>query len=100
MKATHAGGEISLPHLLGGALLAGLLSVVASRFVLQPLLGTDTAKTVSTILTFFLVGYLALASAPKGQSPPPWWSWLRLRSGLIFGGIGGLIAVGLDRLWP
>lgn len=100
MKVDRAGRELSVPHLILGAAVAGVTAAVAGRFLLQPLLGLETGDAVANFLTWFLLGYLALAVGPPGQPPPPLFSLIRLRSGLIFGVVGGLAMLAVDRLWP
>lgn len=100
MKAHRTGGELSLPHVFAGALAAAVVMVITRRLVLQPLLGFDKAQTTADFLMWFLLGYLAMAVAPPGQSPPPLLSGLRLRSGVIFGVVGGATALVANRLWP
>jgi hypothetical protein len=100
MARETTGGEVSLPHEAVGILAAAVTGLLARYFLLQPLLGQTDGKAASMVLMWFLLGYLALPVASLGQSPLPWSSWRRLRSGLLFSGIVTLTIVVPDRLWP
>ena len=100
MDRNHSGGEISLSHSAIGILVATVTGLLARYFILQPLLGQNDGKAASMVLMFFLLGYLAFAVAPPGQSPLPWASWRRLRTGLLIAAIVTLTIVVPDRLWP
>lgn len=100
MAMTRQGGELSLSHAAIGILVAAVTGLLARYFLLQPLLGQTDGKAVSMVLMFFLLGYLAFAVAPPGQSPLPWASWRRLRTGFLFAAIITLTVIVPDRLWP
>lgn len=100
MSTSRTEGEASLTHMLMGGLLAAAATALCSVFLLKPLLGGDVAKTTSSFLLWFLLGYLAFAVAPPGQFPLRLLSARRLTTGLLVGLLGGAVILALDRLWP
>ncbi|HSE67069.1 MAG TPA: hypothetical protein VLB12_08790 [Gemmatimonadales bacterium] len=98
MDRDRSGGEVSLPHVGIGIVVAALSGLFARFFLFYPLLGPTDGRAASLVLMFFLLGYLAFPVAPRGQAPPPWASWLRLRSGLVFVVMAILTIVLPDRL--
>ena len=87
-----------MPHAAWGIVAAAVTALLARYFVLQPALGLVDGKDASMVLLFFLLGYLALPIAPIGQSPLPLASWIRLRTGLLFGLAVFLVIILPDRL--
>ena len=93
MSRDRSGGELSLPHAGIGIVYAAITALITRYFLLIPLLGRTAGRAASLVVMFFLLGYMAFPYAPRGQAPPPWASWLRLRSGLVFGVMGILTIV-------
>jgi hypothetical protein len=100
MDREATGSEVSISNVLVGVFAAAVTALLARYFLLQPLLGQADGRAVSMVLMFFLIGYLAFPVAPLGQSPLPWASWRRLRSGLLYAAIVTITIIIPDRLWP